>query len=193
MFYNFFKFIYLFWERERAQAEEGQREKERENPKQALPCQHRARRGARSQQTVRSAPEPKPSVRCWTDWAAQVHFFFFLNNDQGRRRLAPFKNMWVYCVPCERDRERVRERERAVCPADLAPVDSPEDVSLPSENLTTSLEDMLARVPLQHQGPLRPIFLSVLDNLVSSVTSFKQGLPGVKGQPKAHFWTATGF
>ena len=43
---SFFKFIYLFWERERPR--EGQRERERRHPKQALHCQHRAQCGARS-------------------------------------------------------------------------------------------------------------------------------------------------
>ena len=40
----FFMFIYLFWER--AWAGEGQRE--RENPKEAQCCQHRAGRGVRT-------------------------------------------------------------------------------------------------------------------------------------------------
>ena len=39
-------FIYLFWER--ASTEERQRVREKENPKQALHCQHRAQRGAQA-------------------------------------------------------------------------------------------------------------------------------------------------
>ena len=52
--------IYFEREREResmymhAQVGEGQREKGRENPKQALCCQHRAQRRAQTHQTVRS-------------------------------------------------------------------------------------------------------------------------------------------
>ena len=55
---------------------EGQREGERENPKQALCCQHGHLR------TVRSWPELKSRVRRLTDWASQVPsnwvFFWWL-------------------------------------------------------------------------------------------------------------------
>ena len=48
---NFFKFIYLFWERQCEQGRGRERERERENPKQALYCQHRARNGVQTHET----------------------------------------------------------------------------------------------------------------------------------------------
>ena len=66
----FFKFMYFERETERAGAEERQREKERENPKLALSV--RSPMWGLNSQTVRSRPEPRPRVRCLTDWATPV-------------------------------------------------------------------------------------------------------------------------
>ena len=49
-FLGFFKNFYLFFSWERAQVGEGQREKGKENLKQALHCQHRAHCGAQTQE-----------------------------------------------------------------------------------------------------------------------------------------------
>ena len=70
-FFFFFKFIYLFWERQRQPGggRGREREGERENPKQALHCQHRVWRGARTCKTVRGWPEPKPRGPHITNWA----------------------------------------------------------------------------------------------------------------------------
>ena len=46
---------------------QGERERERENPKQALGCQHRARPGGLDPTTMRSCPEQKSRVRGLTD------------------------------------------------------------------------------------------------------------------------------
>ena len=46
-------------ETETARVGEGQLEREREDPKQALHCQHRGRYGARPHEAMRSWPEPK--------------------------------------------------------------------------------------------------------------------------------------
>ena len=69
----FWMFIY-FWERQTVWAEEGQRERETENPKQAPCCQHRAWCGVQTHepQTMRSWPEPKSRVKCLTNWATQA-------------------------------------------------------------------------------------------------------------------------
>ena len=71
-FLSFLKclFIYLFWKRESREGAE--RERERENPKQALHCQHRARHKARSHEPLRSWPELKSRVSCLTDWAPRA-------------------------------------------------------------------------------------------------------------------------
>ena len=58
----------------------GGRERERENPKQAPYCQHRAWCGAWTHEATRSWPEPKPKVGCLTDWATQAtlaHIYIF--------------------------------------------------------------------------------------------------------------------
>ena len=56
----------------------GQRERGRENPKQAPHCPCRARCRAQSHPTLRSWPELKPRVRCLSNWATQApHKFFF--------------------------------------------------------------------------------------------------------------------
>ena len=62
--------IYLFWE-----GWEGQREREREDPKQSPHCQRRAQCRARSHDLtnqVRSWPEPKSRVGCLTHSVTQV-------------------------------------------------------------------------------------------------------------------------
>ena len=74
MINNFFYFIYffnvyLFWESVRVG--KGQREGERENPKQAPHCQLRAQHRAWSH-NLGSWPEPKSRVGHSTDWAIQV-------------------------------------------------------------------------------------------------------------------------
>ena len=77
----FFKFIYLFWERERetVQVGEGQRrERGRENPKQTLCCQRRAQCRVQTHETVRSWHELKPRVWHLTNWATQVPLKYFL-------------------------------------------------------------------------------------------------------------------
>ena len=51
---------------------EVEREKDRENPKQDLHCQHIARCRARTHETVRSWSEPKSRARCLSDWATQA-------------------------------------------------------------------------------------------------------------------------
>ena len=62
-------FIY-FWEEERVQAGEGQREWETKDPKRAL--------WGSTSRTVRSWLELKPRVRCLTYWATKVpHYFCF--------------------------------------------------------------------------------------------------------------------
>ena len=59
-------------------AQEGQRERERENPQQAPCCQCRARHRALIHEATRSWPEPKPRVRGLTDRATQAPLDFFL-------------------------------------------------------------------------------------------------------------------
>ena len=72
----FFKFIYLFWERERARKfesrGEAKREAEGERESQAgfAPPVHSPTRGANSR-TARSFPEPKSRVRRLTEWTTQ--------------------------------------------------------------------------------------------------------------------------
>ena len=64
--YYFFKFISLFWERQRQRELGGaERERERENPNQAL-CWYWTHK------TSRSWPKLKPSNQHLTDWASQV-------------------------------------------------------------------------------------------------------------------------
>ena len=62
-------FFYYYFERDRDNVSGGGAEREggREKPKQALHCQHKAQRGARSRETVRKCPEPKSRVGCLTD------------------------------------------------------------------------------------------------------------------------------
>ena len=62
----------LIWERQRPCEWGRGRERETENPYQAPHCQCRAQCGARTHETVRCWLEPKPRVRCLTDWATQV-------------------------------------------------------------------------------------------------------------------------
>ena len=57
IFFIIFKMFIYFWEREITSGE-GQREREREDPKQAPHCQHRARHGAQTHETMISWPEP---------------------------------------------------------------------------------------------------------------------------------------
>ena len=63
--------MFIFWERERVWAGEGQRERETQNPKQAPGSELSARSPTRGSnpQTVRSWPEP---VGRLTDWASQA-------------------------------------------------------------------------------------------------------------------------
>ena len=71
----FFKFVYLFWEREKAWVGEGQRERERERERENL---HQAPRSAQSpmwgsiSQTVRPWSQPKSRVGRFAGWATQV-------------------------------------------------------------------------------------------------------------------------
>ena len=67
----FFKFIYLFWEREGGGEWWSHRERGKENPKQAPCCQQRSPMRGSISSTVRSWPELKPSVGCLTNWATQ--------------------------------------------------------------------------------------------------------------------------
>ena len=65
----FFKFIYLFAEREKAWAGERQRERESQTDSALLA---RTPMQASNPQTMRLWPELKPRVGCLADWATQV-------------------------------------------------------------------------------------------------------------------------
>ena len=73
LFFSFLFFKFVYFERETAWSGEGHRERETEDPKQALCCQQRTRHGAPTHETVRSWPEWKPRVGRLTDWATQAH------------------------------------------------------------------------------------------------------------------------
>ena len=85
----FKKCIYLFCEREResvhAHGPGRSRERGRERESQtgsSLSVQGPTR--GSNPQTVRSWPEPKPRVGCWTDWATQAPQTFFFKNIRKR-------------------------------------------------------------------------------------------------------------
>ena len=77
----FFFYVYLFWEREHARAHscclhvrgrgKGQRERERGRERESQAGSAVTVQGSNSR-TVRSWPEPKSRVGCFTDWATQV-------------------------------------------------------------------------------------------------------------------------
>ena len=77
---NLFKFIYL---RETELVGEGQRERkregqrERENPKQDLCCHTEPNRGPKPSK-LKSWSEPKPRVRCLSNWATQAPFICYV-------------------------------------------------------------------------------------------------------------------
>ena len=70
---SFLKFILVTFVRERKRVGEGQRERERENPKQAPFCLYRPYLS----RTLRSWPEPKSRLRGLTDWAPRRPCLFF--------------------------------------------------------------------------------------------------------------------
>ena len=65
-------YLFILRETELVRVWEGQRERETENPKQALCHQHRDLCGAWTRETVRSWPELQPRFRRLTDWATQA-------------------------------------------------------------------------------------------------------------------------
>ena len=78
-FIHFFKKVYLFILREEKKTER-QGEREKENPKRAPHCQHRAQCGAMqgsNSWTVRSWPEPKRRVGCLTEPPRRPWFIHF--------------------------------------------------------------------------------------------------------------------
>ena len=89
-----FKFIYLFWEGENVSRGGAERGRDRENPRQAPCCQHRAWWGARTQEAVRSWPESRSRVRYLTNWAPWVLLIceFFMQVEVGKSRLMVAKN-----------------------------------------------------------------------------------------------------
>ena len=79
-------FIYLFILRKtkKAQAGEGQREEEKENPKHAPQSVRRTRCEAQTYETVRSWPGLKSRVECLTNWVTQAsHLLCFKKNPMG--------------------------------------------------------------------------------------------------------------
>ena len=72
---------FIFWERERAQAGEGQRETHTQNPKQASGSELSAQSPTRGRnpRTVRSRPEPKSDTQP-TEPPRHADFFFFLSS-----------------------------------------------------------------------------------------------------------------
>ena len=73
--YIFNFYLFFFFERERQQAREGQREKERESQAGSILSVQSPVRGLNSW-TVRSRPEPKPTVRRLTDRATPAPLSF---------------------------------------------------------------------------------------------------------------------
>ena len=71
-FYFFEVYLFIFERDKDSMSREGQREKERENPKQSLHGQHGAQRGARTHEITRSWPELKSRIGRLTDWATQM-------------------------------------------------------------------------------------------------------------------------
>ena len=88
-------FIY-FWEREPVCAcvhvLEGQRERERENLKQALHCQHRASCKDWSREPVRAWPEPKSGVGCLSDWSTQAPWEREIIKPEWNSAFSPFRS-----------------------------------------------------------------------------------------------------
>ena len=96
--YVYIFLIFIYFERNRARVSEGrtEREGERENPKQAPYCKHRAQYGAPTHKTVRPWPKLKPRVGCLTEWATQAPliFIFERENKQGRGRERGGQKIW---------------------------------------------------------------------------------------------------
>ena len=87
----FFKvYFHLCWERERGQAEKGQREQETESQGGFVPM---------SLQTVRSWPEPKSRVRCLTDWATQAPQWLveFIETQHVAQHMDSLGEQTMYC------------------------------------------------------------------------------------------------
>ena len=76
-FLNFLIFIY-FWERDRAQVEEGHRERETQNPKKYPGSEHRAQHGAQTHELWRSWPEPESNAQLSHPGAPSQVFFLNL-------------------------------------------------------------------------------------------------------------------
>ena len=67
-------------------AGEGQRKRKRENPTQGLTLWAQSPTRGSNSGTVRSWPEPKPTVRCLTPWATQVHWGYPLKSPALKSR-----------------------------------------------------------------------------------------------------------